>query len=97
MPESIRQTLAAERCGPDLFLTAHFPLETPLSLAAQKAAQLHGLLLMLNDRAIGDGSLGAFAPGIPFDMLSLAAELAHETLVFSEMAVRHVPESTGNE
>lgn len=53
--------------------------------------------MMLNDRAIGDGSLGAFAPGIQLEILSLAAELAHETLVFSEMAVRHAPESAGNE
>lgn len=95
MPEPTHQTLAAERSGPDLYLTTRFPLETPLSVAEQKAAQLHALLRLLCEQAPGDGGPDAGDDCAQHSALSLAAELAHQTLVFSEMALRHAPETAG--
>ncbi|MCY1235837.1 hypothetical protein D9M68_459150 [compost metagenome] len=79
--------ITAEHNGADMLVTAHSPGENPLSLAVQRAAQLHGLLLMASDHG---------APNLdPVDLdqetwdslLSLAVSLAHETQVLSELAV----------
>ncbi|QRQ84328.1 hypothetical protein [Cupriavidus oxalaticus] len=79
--------ITAEHNGADMLVTAHSPGENPLSLAVQRAAQLHGLLLMASDHG---------APSLdPVDLdqrtwenlLSLAVSLAHETQVLSELAV----------
>ncbi|AOZ07691.1 hypothetical protein [Cupriavidus malaysiensis] len=87
MLKHTRSNLTAEQGPSAIFLTRHFALETPLSVAAEKAAQLHGLLYLLRDCATGDGAFETLARELQDGILSLAADLAHETLVMSEMAV----------
>ncbi|AOY92596.1 hypothetical protein BKK79_13015 [Cupriavidus sp. USMAA2-4] len=87
MLKHTRSNLTAEQGPSAIFLTRHFALETPLSVAAEKAAQLHGLLYLLRDCATGDGAFETLEPEPQDGILSLAADLAHETLVMSEMAV----------
>ncbi len=78
--------ITAEHKGADMLVTAHSPGESPLSLAVQRAAQLHGLLLMASDH--GDSNLDPVdLEGTWESLHSLAAWLAHETQVLSELAV----------
>ncbi len=86
MSKHARYGVTAERSGSAIFLTTRFPYENPASVAAEKAAQLHGLLFMISDYAALSSTFGALEPEIQGGILSLAAGLAHETLVLSEMA-----------
>lgn len=61
-------------------MTAHAPAEIPLSLAAEKAAQLHALLSMASDYAAA-GTLERQPDDMQGRLLSLAAGLVNETLV----------------
>ncbi|WP_454726793.1 MULTISPECIES: hypothetical protein [Cupriavidus] len=88
MPKHTRYGITAEHTGRDMFLTAHTPCEDPLSLAGEKAAQLHALLFVARDNAAA-GLAGDPAPDIHGHLLTLAAGLAHETLVLSELAAQH--------
>jgi len=96
MPKHTRYGLTAEQSGSSLFLTTHFPLESPLTVAAEKAAQLLGLLFMASDYAASRDTFAALEPAIQAGILALASALAHETLVLSEMAVLHGPELAGD-
>ena len=88
MSKHTRYGITAEHTGRDMFLTAHTPCEDPLSLAGEKAAQLHALLFVARDNAAA-GITGEPAPHIHGHLLTLAAGLAHETLVLSELAAQH--------
>ncbi|MDF3833833.1 hypothetical protein P3W85_12865 [Cupriavidus basilensis] len=88
MCKHTRYGVTAEHTGADMFVTAHTPCENPLSLAGEKAAQLYALLFMTCDNAAA-GAFGDLAEDIQGRLLSLAAGLAHETLVLSELAARH--------
>ena len=79
--------ITAQRAGRDTFLTAHAPSESPLSLAAEKTAQLNALLSVAVENAAG-GSLCNITEEAQSHLLSLAAVLAHETLVLSELAAQ---------
>ncbi|MGX6571446.1 hypothetical protein [Cupriavidus necator] len=79
--------ITAEHNGVDMLVTAHSPGENPLSLAVQRAAQLHGLLLMASDHGASSLDPVDFDPATWESLLSLAAWLAHETQVLSELAV----------
>lgn len=92
MHHPTRYGLSAEQSGSSLFLTAHFPLETPLTVAAEKAAQLYGLLCMASDYATSRDAVAGLDPAAQAGILTLASSLAHETLVLSEMAALHSPE-----
>ncbi|WP_059413632.1 hypothetical protein [Cupriavidus basilensis] len=83
MPKHTRQGITVEHTGADMFVTAHMPCETPLSVAAEKAAQLHALLSVASDYAASGGNNPAAE--LRGRLLSLAAGLAQETLVLSEM------------
>jgi len=87
MLKHTRSNLTAEHRASAVFLTRHYALETPLTVAAEKAAQLHGLLFMIRDYAASGSTFGALVPELQDGILSLAADLALETLVVSEMAV----------
>ncbi|WP_454733007.1 MULTISPECIES: hypothetical protein [Cupriavidus] len=88
MSKHARYGVTAEHTGADMFVTAHTPCEDPLSLAGERAAQLHALLTVTRDNAAA-GIASDPAPTIQDHLLSLAAGLAHETLVLSELAARH--------
>ncbi|EHP41619.1 hypothetical protein OR16_18996 [Cupriavidus basilensis OR16] len=77
--------ITAQRSGRDTFLTAHAPSESPLSLAAEKTAQLNALLSVAVENAAG-GTFCNITEETQGHLLSLAAVLAHETLVLSELA-----------
>lgn len=79
--------ITAEHNGADMLVTAHTPGENPLSLAVQRAAQLHGLLLMASDHGAASLEAADLEQGVWEGLLSLAATLAHETQVLSELAV----------
>ncbi|AMR80490.1 hypothetical protein [Cupriavidus nantongensis] len=79
--------ITAEHNGVDMLVTAHTPGENPLSLAVQRAAQLHGLLLMASEHGAVSLEAADLEQGVWEGLLSLAATLAHETLVLSELAV----------
>ncbi len=78
--------ITAEHNGADMLVTAHSPGENPLSLAVQRAAQLHGLLLMASDHGASMLDPVDLEQGTRESLLSLAAWLAHETQVLSELA-----------
>jgi hypothetical protein len=78
--------ITAEHTGSDMFVTAHSLCEDPLSLAGEKAAQLYALLYTAAGKSAGRGV------DIQGHLLSLAAGLAHETLVLSELAAQHEKE-----
>ncbi len=86
-----RYGITAQHTGADMFMTAHTPCESPLSLAAEKAAQLHALLSMASDRASVSAGMPSASDNLNEELqrqlLSLAAGLAQETLVLSEMVV----------
>ncbi|MGO4326312.1 hypothetical protein AB4Z48_12045 [Cupriavidus sp. 2TAF22] len=92
MVKHTRYGITAEHTGADMFITAHFPCEDPLSLAGEKAAQLHALLTVTQDGATVGQDLADDPQG---HLLSLAAGLAHETLVLSELAAQHEQEGQG--
>ncbi len=79
--------ITAEHNGVDMLVTAHSPGENPLSLAVQRAAQLHGLLLMASEHGAASLEPVDLEQGTWESLLSLAAWLAHETQVLSELAV----------
>ncbi|CAN7679895.1 hypothetical protein D9M68_84270 [compost metagenome] len=79
--------ITAEHNGADMLVTAHSPGENPLSLAVQRAAQLHGLLLMASDHGASSLEPVDLEQGTWESLLSLAAWLAHETQVLSELAM----------
>lgn len=78
--------ISAEQTGRDIFVTAHAAFESPLSLAAEKAAQLYALLSVASENAAG-GTLANLTDEAQGHLLSLAATLAKEALVLSELAV----------
>ncbi|SPA52145.1 hypothetical protein [Cupriavidus taiwanensis] len=78
--------ITAEHNGFDMLVTAHTPGENPLSLAVQRAAQLHGLLLMASEHGAVSLEAADLEQGVWESLLSLAATLAHETQVLSELA-----------
>ncbi|WP_454725586.1 MULTISPECIES: hypothetical protein [Cupriavidus] len=78
--------ITAEHTGADLFVTAHAPSENPLSLAAEKAAQLNALLIAAGEQAGGAACAGDMAREGQSRLLALAVGLAHETAVLSELA-----------
>ncbi|NUA29334.1 hypothetical protein [Cupriavidus basilensis] len=80
-----RYNITAQRTGRDTFLTAHAPSESPLSLAAEKTAQLNALLSVAVENAAG-GTFSNLGEETQAHLLSLVAVLAHETLVLSELA-----------
>jgi len=86
MPKHTRYGITAEHTGADLFVTSHAPSETLLSLATEKAGQLYALLCMTGDYAASGNACGALNQEVQSGIFSLAAELAHETLVLSELA-----------
>ncbi len=86
MYKHTRYGITAEQTGADMFVTAHAPSENPLSLAAEKASQLHALLAVASENAAAGGSFGGLTEACQQRLLSLAAGLANETLVLSEMA-----------
>src|SRR5438445_3792912 len=59
MAKHTRFRITAEQTDSALFLTTHFPCQSPLSAAAEKAAQLHSLLFMLSDYAARSDTFGA--------------------------------------
>ncbi|AQV96527.1 hypothetical protein BJN34_21920 [Cupriavidus necator] len=79
--------ITAEHNGADMLVTAHSPGENPPSLAVQRAAQLHGLLLMASDHGASSQDPVDFDQGSWESLLSLAVWLAHETQVLSELAM----------
>ncbi|RAS09172.1 hypothetical protein [Cupriavidus alkaliphilus] len=79
--------IAAEHNGVDMLVTAHTPGENPLSLAVQRAAQLHGLLLMASEHGAVSLEAVDLEQGTWESLLSLATWLAHETQVLSELAL----------
>ncbi|WP_454732262.1 MULTISPECIES: hypothetical protein [Cupriavidus] len=90
MHKHTRFSITAEHAGAETFVTAHAPAESPLSLAAEKAAQLHALLSMASDCAAA-GTLERQLDDMQGRLLSLAAGLANETLVLSELAALNGP------
>jgi len=86
MNKHVSHGITVERSGADMFVTMHSPQENPLSLAAQKAGQLYGLLHMVCDYAAANDSLAGLDPQVQEGVLSLAAGLAREALALSEMA-----------
>ncbi|MDR3380655.1 hypothetical protein [Cupriavidus basilensis] len=93
MAKHTRFRITAEQTGSALFLTTHFPCQSPLSAAAEKAAQLHSLLFMLSDYAACSDTFGALNPEFQSDVLSLAAGIAREAQVMSELAAGHRDEA----
>ncbi|MGE8368729.1 hypothetical protein ACU4GI_40335 [Cupriavidus basilensis] len=85
--------ISAEQTGRDIFVTAHAASESPLSLAAEKAAQLNALLSVAIENAAG-GTLANLTEETQGHLLSLAAVLANEALVLSELAVLRDLEGT---
>ncbi|WP_420991444.1 hypothetical protein ACKI2N_024820 [Cupriavidus sp. 30B13] len=92
MSKHARYGVTAEHTGRDMFITAHSPCEDPLSLAGEKAAQLHALLSVTRD-SVAAGIASDPAPDLQDHLLALAAGLAHETLVLSELAAQHEHET----
>jgi hypothetical protein len=90
MTKHARYGVTAEHIGADMFVTAHSLCEDPLSLAGEKAAQLHALLFMTHDSTEQLGNLCAEVHG---NLLSLAVGLAHEALVLSELAAQRLKEA----
>lgn len=88
-----RRGVRAEQVGASLYLNTEVAAETPLSLAAEKAAQLHALLVASLEYGAGCGDLGGDAPeaGIQSRLLSVATTLAGEVLALSELAARDAP------
>lgn len=78
--------ITAEHTGADMFVTAHAPSENPLSLAAEKAAQLNALLAAASEQVDGSICASHIAREGQSRLLALAAGLAHETAVLSELA-----------
>ncbi|MGE8365802.1 hypothetical protein [Cupriavidus sp.] len=72
-----------------MLVTARITLDDPLSLAAERAAQRYGLLFMVSESAASGDAFGALKQEIQGGILSLAAGLARETLVLSELAAQH--------
>ncbi|GAB7541227.1 hypothetical protein [Cupriavidus sp. 8B] len=87
--------ITAQRAGRDTFLTAHAHSESPLSLAAEKTAQLNALLSVAVENAAG-GTFCNFTEETQSHLLSLATVLAHETLVLSELAALDDNEEAGD-
>ncbi|WP_416048219.1 hypothetical protein [Cupriavidus basilensis] len=82
-----RHGLTAEYRNADIHLSSRVLCETPLRLAVEKSAQLCALLFLACDNA-ESGVFGDLNPEIQNRVLSLAAGLAHETLVLSELAAQ---------
>ncbi|WP_454726295.1 MULTISPECIES: hypothetical protein [Cupriavidus] len=78
--------ITAEHTGADMFVTVHAPSENPLSLAAEKAAQLNALLAAASEQTGGSACASDMAREGQSRLLALAAGLAHETAVLSELA-----------
>ncbi|WP_434034073.1 hypothetical protein [Cupriavidus sp. a3] len=79
--------ITAEHNGVDMLVTAHSPGENPLSLATERAAQLHGLLVMAGEHGASGEDPGGLNQEAWESLLSLAGRLAHETQVLSELAL----------
>ncbi|WER47347.1 hypothetical protein CupriaWKF_07315 [Cupriavidus sp. WKF15] len=79
--------ITAEHTGAGMLVTAHRPGENPLSLATERAAQLHGVLFVASDYGTRSDSPGGMSEEMREDLLSLAARLAHETQVLSVLAL----------
>ncbi|MDF3836295.1 hypothetical protein P3W85_25585 [Cupriavidus basilensis] len=82
-----RHGLTAEYRNADIYLSARMPCETPLSLATEKSAQLYALLFLACDNAEA-GVFGDLNAEIQNRVLTLAAGLAHEAMVLSELAAQ---------
>ncbi|AOY90478.1 hypothetical protein BKK79_00515 [Cupriavidus sp. USMAA2-4] len=82
-----RYGLTAEYRNADIHLHSRALCETPLTLAAEKSAQLYALLFLARDCA-ESGTFGDLNAEIQNRVLTLAAGLAHETLVLSELAAQ---------
>ena len=81
-----RDGVTAQRDGKDMALATRTPFETPAGLTAGKAAQLHALLFVTHSGA-GE-TFGDLSVDIQDGLLSLAAGLAQEVLVLSELAAQ---------
>ncbi|MDF3833479.1 hypothetical protein P3W85_11035 [Cupriavidus basilensis] len=88
MCEVKRYGIGASRVGRNTGLTTHAKLESPAELAATKAAQLHSLLLMTPGSALEQ--FVSMDAAIQESLLSLAADLALEITVLSELELEHV-------
>jgi len=71
------------------YLTTCFPCESPVSVAAEKAAQFYSLLFMLSDYAGSSDTFGDLNREFQSGVLSLAAGIAQEARVLSELAAGH--------
>lgn len=85
-----RRGVRAEQVGANLHLSTEVTAETPLSLAAEKAAQLHALLVASQEYDSDCGNVSDDAPeaGIRTHLLSVATTLAGEVLALSELAAQ---------
>jgi len=82
-----RYGLTAEHRNADIHLHTRVLCESPLSLAAEKSAQLYALLFLARDSA-ESGIFCDLNPEFQISVLTLAIGLAHETLVLSELAAQ---------
>ncbi|KDP89124.1 hypothetical protein CF70_023655 [Cupriavidus sp. SK-3] len=89
MDKHSRYGITAEHTDSAMLVTTRISLEDPLSLAAERAAQLYGLLFMVSEYVASGDAFGALKQEIQGGILSLAAGLARETLVLSELAAQH--------
>ncbi|AOZ11050.1 hypothetical protein BKK80_33795 [Cupriavidus malaysiensis] len=86
-----RRGVRAEQVGASLYLNTEVAAETPLSLAAEKAAQLHALLVASQEYDSDCGNVSdddAPEAGIRTHLLSVATTLAGEVLALSELAAQ---------
>ncbi|MDW3683435.1 hypothetical protein RA280_17115 [Cupriavidus sp. CV2] len=88
MGKHCRYGITAEHAESAMFVTTRTSLEDPLSLAAERAAQLYGLLFMISEYAASGDTFSALKQEIQNGVFSLAAGLACETLVLSELAAQ---------
>jgi len=86
MREHSHSNVTVSHSGSAVCVTTWYALETPLEVAADKAAQLHSLLFFLRDYAASNDNFGELLPAMHEGILSVAVGLALEAQLLSELA-----------
>lgn len=94
MREHSRYNISARHAGHDTLLTRREACASPASLAAERANQLHALLLITHGAAFEQFS--GFNEESQDALLALASGLAHEVLVLAELSAMPVGREGGD-